>query len=579
MKYKTIFLLTTSYKHVPPAGTTKLVFRATASYGSGRWRLEPLSSLIPLLLPLVGRDPSVVHLCILKLSSLHRCSIHLHPIWDNTHTLVFTHTQVPPGRPIVSDCSSESYGSAEFIDYFLNPLSITHPSYVKDTYDFIQKMETLTVPESSFLFTMDVESLYTNIETDKGMAAIQKAFQDHPDPKRPDKEILELLHINLTCNDFNFNEHTFLQIKGTAMGKRFSPAYANIYMADWEQTAFDKCTKKPLMYLRFLDDIWGIWTHSKEDFADFVTTLNNHHSSIKIKPVLQEKEINFLDTITFKGQDFASTHKLDTKVYFKPTDSHALLHKHSFHPPHTFRGIVRAQLLRFRRICSRADDFHEATGTLFAVLRKRGYSRSFLRRILKNLNTQPRTSDQSPIVPLTSFFSSHAKRAHHTIKMNFQTVMANTRISDHKVISAYMKNPNLKDILVKAKLNSKTTPSYNQPVIKGYKSKTGFCTQKGLNHTTRNCVYCIQCKKCNQQYVGETGNTLRTRLYGHIHNIRHARGSETALVRHFRAHGLNNLTISPLESRVGWSTGQRRHAERQWIKRLNCHVPNGLNIR
>uniref|UniRef100_A0A1A8PCG2 Helix-turn-helix domain-containing protein n=1 Tax=Nothobranchius pienaari TaxID=704102 RepID=A0A1A8PCG2_9TELE len=330
-------------------------------------------------------------------------------------------------------------------------------------------METLTVPESSFLFTMDVESLYTNIETDKGMAAIQKAFQDHPDPKRPDKEVLELLHINLTCNDFNFNEHTFLQIK----------------------------------------------------------------------------------------------------------DSHALLHKHSFHPPHTFRGIVRAQLLRFRRICSRADDFHEATGTLFAVLRKRGYSRSFLRRILKDLNTQPRTSDQSPIVPLTSFFSSHAKRAHHTIKMNFQTVMANTRISDHKVISAYMKNPNLKGILVKAKLNSKTTPSHNQPVIKGYKSKTGFCTQKGLNHTSRNCVYCIQCKKCNQ-HVGETGNTLRTRLYGHIHNIRHARGPETALVRHFRAHGLTNLTISPLESRVGWSTGQRRHAEQQWIKRLNCHVPKVL---
>uniref|UniRef100_G3N475 Uncharacterized protein n=1 Tax=Gasterosteus aculeatus TaxID=69293 RepID=G3N475_GASAC len=39
---------------------------------------------------------------------------------------------IPPGRPIVSDCSSETYRTAEYIDHFLNPLSTTHPSYIKD---------------------------------------------------------------------------------------------------------------------------------------------------------------------------------------------------------------------------------------------------------------------------------------------------------------------------------------------------------------------------------------------------------------------------------------------------------------
>lgn len=37
-----------------------------------------------------------------------------------------TFHQVPPRRPIVSDCSSETYHTAEFIDYFLNPLSTKH---------------------------------------------------------------------------------------------------------------------------------------------------------------------------------------------------------------------------------------------------------------------------------------------------------------------------------------------------------------------------------------------------------------------------------------------------------------------
>ena len=41
--------------------------------------------------------------------------------------------KIPPGRPIVSDCGSESYWVAEFLDYYLNPLSILHESYLKDT--------------------------------------------------------------------------------------------------------------------------------------------------------------------------------------------------------------------------------------------------------------------------------------------------------------------------------------------------------------------------------------------------------------------------------------------------------------
>ncbi len=71
--------------------------------------------------------------------------------------------KIPAGRPIVSDCGSESYRVAEYIDYFLNPLSHTHSSYVKDTYDFVNKLHTVKAPSNSFLFSIDVDSLYTNI--------------------------------------------------------------------------------------------------------------------------------------------------------------------------------------------------------------------------------------------------------------------------------------------------------------------------------------------------------------------------------------------------------------------------------
>lgn len=209
---------------------------------------------------------------------------------------------IPPGRPIVSDCGSESYGIAEFLEYFLTPLSAKHRSYIRDTQHFVEQIATLELVEPCFLFSMDVSSLYTNIETQLGLNSIKKILKSHPDPNRPHESILELLKISLTRNDFTFSDKFYLQVKGTAMGKQFAPAYA--FMAEWEETAFLKCKLKPKIFLRYLDDIFGVWTHSQEEFEEFVQTLNTHHKSIQVEPQLNPKEINFLDTTVFKGPNF-----------------------------------------------------------------------------------------------------------------------------------------------------------------------------------------------------------------------------------------------------------------------------------
>uniref|UniRef100_A0A4W5LRR3 Reverse transcriptase domain-containing protein n=1 Tax=Hucho hucho TaxID=62062 RepID=A0A4W5LRR3_9TELE len=94
--------------------------------------------------------------------------------------------KVPKGRPIVSDCGSESSPAAEFIDYFLNPISQRHPSYLKDTYHFIDTLHNLPVPTNAYLFTIDIDSLYTNINIPSGLAAVKSALRRYPDPDRPD---------------------------------------------------------------------------------------------------------------------------------------------------------------------------------------------------------------------------------------------------------------------------------------------------------------------------------------------------------------------------------------------------------
>lgn len=142
-------------------------------------------------------------------------------------------------------------------------------------------------------------------------------MEKYPDASRPDKAILQLLEISLTKNDFEFEGTFYLQTKGTAMGKRFAPSYANIYMAQWEETLFPRCPKLPLSYLRFLDDMWKVLQRGLQEFQIFLQALNSHHASIGVKSVINKPAVDFLDTTVYKGPNFHKTGQLDFKVFFQ----------------------------------------------------------------------------------------------------------------------------------------------------------------------------------------------------------------------------------------------------------------------
>lgn len=498
--------------------------------------------------------------------------------WSRPH-------EIPPGRPIVSDCNSDTYWTAEYIDSFLNPLSITHESYIKDTYHFVETIRTLHIPQDAMLFTMDIDSLYTNIDIQEGIQAVRNIFQKNPDKKRPDKELLQLLEINLTRNDFMFNGEFFLQIKGTAMGKKFAPAYANIFMAEWEKSALASCRKKPLYYFRYLDDIWGVWPHSEEEFGEFLNTLNHHNSSIKLKSTTSFTSVDFLDTTTYKGVGFRERNRLDIKVFFKETDTHALLFKTSHHPRHTFAGLVKSQLLRFHRICSDKGDFKQATKTLFSALATRGYSRSFLRKCFKTFQ-EIRPKQVSPVLPFVTTFSPSTVKLVRVIKGNFNLLMGDTNLlANHRIIAAFRKNRNLQSYLVKAKLPALLTSAprghgeffKHQTWLQNKHNKTIFKVQLRGSPHTRNCVYLITCTACGMQYVGETGNTILMRFTQHRYNILRKKETHTPLVGHFLLHGWDAVQVSVLEANPRWSVAQRRRAERLWMAKLATLHPRGLN--
>jgi len=118
------------------------------------------------------------------------------------------------------------------------------------------------------------------------------------------------------------------------MGRKFAPSCANIYLRKFDHAAMTGFRIKPFLYGRFLDDIFGVWPGTLQEPSEYETFLNNLIPGIKVKFTARQHILEFLDTQVYKAHNSQGHLVLATKVYFKPTDTHQLLHKHSFHPKH-----------------------------------------------------------------------------------------------------------------------------------------------------------------------------------------------------------------------------------------------------
>ena len=68
---------------------------------------------------------------------------------------------------------------SEFVDFHLRPHVEALPSHLKDTTDYLQKMESMNpLPSGTILVSMDVTSLYTNIPHNDGIEACREAWDE-----------------------------------------------------------------------------------------------------------------------------------------------------------------------------------------------------------------------------------------------------------------------------------------------------------------------------------------------------------------------------------------------------------------
>ena len=163
--------------------------------------------------------------------------------------------------------------------------------------------------------------------------------ENYTHPEQPTPEILtELINIVLKNNVFEFNGNFYLQIQGTAMGTKMAPAYANIFMGELEKKLIAIDKPHILVWKRFIDDIFVIWTGSETDFITYMEKLNQVHRTIKFTYEKSKTELTFLDVTLYKGERFRENQLLDIRTHIKPTNKQLYIHATSYHPPTTINA-------------------------------------------------------------------------------------------------------------------------------------------------------------------------------------------------------------------------------------------------
>ncbi len=175
-------------------------------------------------------------------------------------------------------------------------------SYVKNSFEIIEDLKRITLPDNALVFSADATSMYTNIDTETGIQAVRDFLNynsEHIPEDFPTNMFLQVLELVMTNNIFSFGDTTWLQLTGTAMGTPAACAYATITYGQHENTKILTEFSSNLLYCkRYIDDIFAIWIPSETGnniiWNNFKERINNWGTLKWIIEELSHKTV-FLD--------------------------------------------------------------------------------------------------------------------------------------------------------------------------------------------------------------------------------------------------------------------------------------------
>lgn len=145
---------------------------------------------------------------------------------------------------------------------------------------------------------------------------------------------------------FLYGKTLFTSKKGTEMGARFAPSYANWYMSYWENCRIweeQSLRSKPAPLCQiYIEDILIIWDGTDLNLEDFLEHCANNLLGILFTHVIDAHHLVFLDlelSSDIEGHILSKTH-------FKSKACNLYLHAQSNHHPRWIRNVPKGPILQ-----------------------------------------------------------------------------------------------------------------------------------------------------------------------------------------------------------------------------------------
>jgi hypothetical protein len=247
-----------------------------------------------------------------------------------------------------------------------------------------------------------------------------------------------------------------------------APSFANL-LADFENNLLSHTPNNltPLIWKRYIDDIFMIWTHGLTSLTTFFSYINSYHPTIKFQHTHSPNRVDYLDTTIYLTEDkhFRST------IFIKPTDSTLLLHHSSHHPNNCKTSTIYSQALRYRRLITDDEHLHTHLNRLRLILLARGYPNSTITHefnkiqnitqqelIIKSYTTQLTNTTIQPVIPFIIPFHTDLPPIPKILHSHWDLLTRDPELSEHykkPPVTAFKRHKNLKDMLVHTKFLSK----------------------------------------------------------------------------------------------------------------------------
>ena len=137
-------------------------------------------------------------------------------------------------RPVISNCGPPTEKVSKFLDFHLKSIMQNGASYVKDSNVFKSKIKNIDIPNDALLETANVIGLHPTITHEAGLSALREALDKKTPKEIPTENLIKMTEFGLKNNFSEFDTNVYQQISGIAIGTKFAPPYAWIFMNQLE---------------------------------------------------------------------------------------------------------------------------------------------------------------------------------------------------------------------------------------------------------------------------------------------------------------------------------------------------------